>query len=161
MTARQLGRATLKFLLPLSAAALMALAGFEGFRSMPYQDQAGVWTDGYGNTEKVVPGKPVSEPQARAKMLEHVDRFQAGIDACLYRGATQGQSDAYTLLAYNIGVAAFCNSSIAALHNDGYFTQACNNILLYNKIRINGVLTYSRGLANRRAAERDLCLKDL
>lgn len=158
---KQLGKAALRFILPLSLVATAALMGWEGFRSMPYQDQAGVWTDGYGNTQGVKPGVPVTREQAERKMLEHVDKFQAGIDACLYRGANQGQSDAYTLLAYNIGVAAFCNSSIATLHNDGRFVAACNAILLYNKIRINGKLTYSRGLANRRTAERELCLKDL
>lgn len=159
--ARQLGRAALRFLLPLSMAGVLALAGFEGYRAMPYQDQAGVWTDGYGNTEGVVPGVPTNRAAAEAKMQEHVARKANAVDKYLTRPANQGQSDAYQLLAYNIGVGAFSSSSVLRLHNAGQFRAACDAILLYNKIRINGVLTYSRGLATRRAAERDLCLRDL
>ena len=158
---RQLGRAALRFLVPLSVAGVLALAGFEGYRAMPYQDQAGVWTDGYGNTEGVVPGVPTNREAAEAKMREHVAKKANAVDQYLTRPATQGQSDAYQLLAYNIGVEAFRRSSTLRLHNAGQFQAACDAILLYNKIRINGVLTYSRGLANRRAAERDLCLRDL
>lgn len=158
---KQLGKAGLRFLLSLSAAGLVAIGAWEGYRSLPYQDQAGVWTDGYGNTEDVVPGVAVTEPQARAKMQEHVSRKASAIDKMLTRPATQGQSDAYQSLAYNIGVEAFRRSSVLRHHNAGNFRAACDAILLYNKIRINGVLTYSRGLANRRAAEHAMCLKDL
>lgn len=159
MKARQLGRAVLKFLLPLSAAALTALMGMEGFRAMPYKDIAGIWTDGYGNTHGVKPGVPVTREQAEVRLADHVAAFQRQIDGCLYRGATQGQSDAYTILAYNIGPEAFCNSSIASNHADGRFKAACDSILLYNKARVNGVLRPVQGLTTRRHAERAMCLK--
>lgn len=158
---RQYGRAALRLLLPLSLAGLALLTQFEGFRSLPYRDIVGIWTDGYGNTQGVRPGVPVTEEQAERKLMEHVDRMQAAIDSCLYRGATQSQSDAYTILAYNIGETAFCNSSIASLHNDGRMLAACEAILLYDKVRINGKLVRSQGLANRRKQERDLCIKEL
>lgn len=158
---RQYGRAALRLLLPLSLAGLALLTQFEGFRSLPYKDIVGIWTDGYGNTQGVRPGVPVTEEQAERKLMEHVDRMQAAIDSCLYRGATQSQSDAYTILAYNIGETAFCNSSIATHHNDGRFRAACDSILLYDKVTINGKKVRSAGLANRRAQERELCLKEL
>lgn len=158
---RQSGRVALRLLLPLSLAGLALLTQFEGFRSLPYKDIVGIWTDGYGNTQGVRPGVPVTKEQAEQKLMEHVDRMQAAIDSCLYRGATQAQSDAYTILAYNIGETAFCNSSIATLHNDGRFREACNAFALYDKVRINGRLVRSAGLASRRARERELCLQGI
>lgn len=159
---RQLGRAALKYLVGISAVGLLTIAGYEGFSAAPYRDQAGVWTNGYGNTEQVGPSTPpVAEPVAREKLREHVSRAAPLIDKALTRPTTQGQADAYQSLAYNIGAAAFARSSVAHLHNAGRYREACDAILLYNKVRIRGVLTYSQGLANRRAAERNTCLKDL
>lgn len=37
---------------------LKLIADYEGCRLQPYQCDAGVWTDGIGNTSGVVPGRP-------------------------------------------------------------------------------------------------------
>lgn len=158
---KQLGRALLKAAASLSAGALVILMGLEGFRAMPYQDQAGVWTDGFGNTASVVPGKPVTVDKAKADLQRHVNAFDRTIMSCLKNGVSQGQYDAYLLLAYNIGGGAFCKSSIVREHNRGNYMQACSNMMRYNKIRINGVLTASRGLSNRRYTEYNICLSGL
>jgi lysozyme len=159
---RQLGRTSLRYLLAASASLVLALAGYEGFSSSPYQDQAGVWTNGYGNTEHVQKNtRPVSEPEARVVMEEHLQRNATNIDKFLTRPANQSQSDAYQSLAYNIGVPAFSKSSVVRLHNQGDFLKACQAILQWNKITVNGHLTFNQGLANRRRAEYETCIKDL
>ena len=43
---------------------LKLIADYEGCRLQPYQCDAGVWTDGIGNTSGVVPGKTITERQA-------------------------------------------------------------------------------------------------
>lgn len=150
----------------ITATAIAALVALEGFRSIPYRDIAGIWTDGYGNTEGVVPTVYVTEPQARAKLEGHVNEFGNGVQACLHREPSQGQFDAFVLLAYNIGVGApggragFCPSSVVARFNRGDEPWACAAILKFDKARVNGELRVVRGLNNRRWVEYHLCIAD-
>ena len=46
--------------------------GFEGCRLDAYQDVAGVWTNGYGNTHGVVPGSTITQEQAEADLRANV-----------------------------------------------------------------------------------------
>lgn len=150
----------------LSAAAVACLMLFEGFRSMPYRDIAGVWTDGYGNTHGVVPGVAVSEPVARARLVAHVDVFGTGVLKCLNREPTQGQYDAFVLMAYNTGLGkagkadGFCEakrggpSTLVRRYNAGDEGGACLAMLRW----VNAGGAYSRGLFNRRWQEYNMCL---
>lgn len=150
----------------LSKAAIAALMVFEGFRAMPYLDISGVWTDGYGNTHGVEPGAAVSEPQARARLVEHVNVFGSGVLKCLDREPTQGQYDAFVLMAYNTGLGkvgkadGFCEakrggpSTIARRFNAGDEGGACLAMLRW----VNAGGKYSQGLFNRRWQEYSLCL---
>lgn len=119
---RQLGRVSAR---TISIGALGLLMLLEGFSALPYRDIAGIWTDGYGNTKNVTPGKAVTKPQAQATLKAHVDSFGAAVLAVLTVPPTQGQFDAYLLLAYNIGAAAFRSSSTVRAHNSGDPFAAC------------------------------------
>jgi lysozyme len=144
------------------ALVLASVAGYEGFSSTPYQDGAGVWTNGYGNTEQVTKRTPpVSEPEARATLERQTERWFKVVDAALTRPAGPNQTAAYVSLTHNIGAAAFARSSVVRWHNAGEFRRACDAILLWDKITVNGKLVYSPGLHNRRVSERDTCLKDV
>lgn len=144
------------------ALVVVGLMGYEGFSPTPYQDQAKVWTNGYGNTEGVTKNTPpVSKPEAKAKLEQHVDKFAKRLDRELTVPAGPNQTAAYLSLMYNIGPDAFAGSSVKRLHNQSRFREACDAILRWNKITINGVLTFSRGLMNRREKERDTCYLDL
>jgi len=154
----QWGRASAR---ALSAAALILLMALEGFRALPYKDIAGIWTDGYGNTHGVVPGQPVTEPQAQATLIRHVNVFASGLDRCLLVTPTQNQYDALMLWTYNVGVSAACSSTLIRLLNQGALPSVwCGQLFRWNKVRINGQLVPSRGLTNRRQAEHTLCMKD-
>lgn len=152
----------MRWLKPALGLVVAALVGYEAFVSPPYQDGAGVWTNGYGNTEQVTKNTPpVSEPVARAKLEQHVSKNAAEIDKYLTRPATQGQSVAYQSLAYNIGLSAFARSTVVRRHNAGQDRAACDAILMWDKITVHGRLVYSPGLHNRRVSERQTCLLDL
>lgn len=58
-------------------------------------------------------------------------------------------------LAYNVGVGAFCSSSIARYQNAGAIRASCDRFPLFNKAGGKVV----KGLVTRRAAERALCIK--
>lgn len=153
---RQLGRVSAR---TISIGALGLLMLLEGFSALPYRDIAGIWTDGYGNTKNVTPGKAVTKPQAQATLKAHVDSFGAAVLAALTVPPTQGQFDAYLLLAYNIGAAAFRSSSTVRAHNSGDPFAACLYLMRWNKVTLpDGRKVIARGLVNRRYTEYNVCL---
>lgn len=151
----------------ISARALALLMALEGFRAMPYRDIAGVWTDGYGNTHGVVPGRPVTEAQARATLIKHTENFGAQILKCLNREPTQAQYDAFVLAAINFGIGApgkasgFCwqksgsPSTIVRRFNAGDEPGACLALMQW----VYANKKYVQGLFNRRWQEYQLCLE--
>lgn len=150
-------------LLVVSALAIAAIAGFEGYRRHAYDDGVGVHTVGYGSTRHP-DGRPVrpgdSAPPERALvMLAHdADRIGREIAACLGPVPLYPHEwDAYVSLAYNIGSPAFCRSTLAArLRADPPdYPAACVEILRWN--RAGGRVL--PGLVKRRQAEHALCLE--
>lgn len=153
---RQLGRANVKV---LGAAALLLLMALEGFVAPPYRDIAGIWTNGFGNTHNVGPNTPpVTREEAQVTLEAHVAKFGAAVEDALTRPSSQGQFDAYVLLAYNIGPKAFASSSTVRAHNRADYYGACMYVMRWNKVTINGQLVVARGLVNRRWAEYNVCL---
>lgn len=144
--------------------AVAALVGYEGFVSRPYQDQAAVWTNGYGNTVGVTKNTPpVTEPEARATLEKQVDKWALALDDMLTQPAGPNQTAAYLSLMHNIGIPRFRGSTVLREHNAGRFAQACDAIRMWNKHRDpkTGQLVRNRGLDNRRAKEQAQCRLDL
>jgi lysozyme len=59
---------------------------------------------------------------------------------------------------YNIGIGAFCRSSMARLANAGDLSGACSALILYVNA---GPKKNVRGLVLRRTDEKNLCLEGL
>ncbi len=142
----------------LAALAVTTVGSLEGLRQTAYPDPATrgkPWTDCYGHTGPDV-RRGVRESLAQCKELLLADLAKAGggIDRCITHPTTDGQAVAFLSLAYNIGVGGFCRSSIARDFNAGRVTQACNDLMRYD--RAAGVVF--PGLERRRAIERHLCL---
>lgn len=146
----------------VSIVAITMLMALEGFSALPYKDIAGVWTNGYGNTEAVGPRTPaVTQEQAKQALVRHTDVFARGLDRCLLVTPTQNQYDALMLWTYNVGVTAACGSTLMRQLNAAAPPSVwCAQLYRWNKVRINGRLVPSKGLTNRRQAEHDLCIKD-
>lgn len=152
----------LRRLVAAGATVLALVMGYEGFSSQPYQDEAGVWTNGHGHTQGVTRATPpVTRAEAAEVLKQDLAHFQQRIDACLTRPVPANTSGAFTSLAYNIGASAFCHSTVVRRWNAGDAAGACDAIGMWNKITIRGKLTYSKGLAKRRASEAALCRLDL
>jgi lysozyme len=139
-----------------SDAGIAWLAKYEGFRSRSYQDQAGIWTIGYGtislNGQPVTEGMEVNQLVALALMRGNFTDTVAAINRLVIAPITQDQFDALVSLAYNIGTGAFAGSTVLKVINSGgrvtedMFTR-------WNKVRVNGVLVESNGLELRRRSE--------
>jgi len=130
-----------------------------------YQDLAGVWTIGYGNTfnpftgEKVKEGMVIDENTALSWLNKDIEVRQAALKKILKRTPNNNQLSAMISLAYNIGLDRFADSSIRKNFDAGDFKKAADSFLLYNKARKNGVLVVVDGLDRRRRMERELFLK--
>lgn len=141
--------------LSLSAAALVAIANFEGFRDRAYDDGVGVQTIGYGATAGVKPGDRITPERALVRLLADADKHQREIVACLPGVELfQHELDAFSSLAYNIGSGAFCRSTLAKKLKDGDYPGACAEILRWN--RAGGRVL--PGLTKRRQAEYQQCM---
>jgi len=140
----------------VAAAGLLALTPkFEGTELTTYRDIGGVLTYCTGATEDAQWGRTYTPEQCRAQLDRDLERHAAGIARCVpLARMTDGQKVAFVDAAYNIGVGAFCGSSMARRTNAGDMVGACNALLMWNKVGGKEV----RGLTRRRQAERELCL---
>ena len=128
---------------------------FEGCRLDAYQDQAGVWTIGYGETLDIVEGMVWTQEQADSRLLARAQEFlNQVIDRCPelsyenpYRQA------ACASLAYNIGIEGFAGSTVCRQTTAMNYELAAAAFVLWDKVRINGVLTVSKDLIERRESE--------
>lgn len=141
----------------------MLAAGFvgnwEGLRLYAYKDVIGVWTACYGETKGIKPGMKFTKEQCDIMFIGSLAEHEAGMRRCLKAPDAIPEKTyvAFVSATYNIGVAGFCGSSMARKANAGDLRGACNSLSLWNKAGGRVV----KGLVNRRAAEKKLCLEGL
>lgn len=143
---------------PAAAALLLSLAGWEGYSPAAYRDLAGVPTACWGDTSQVEPGRTYTRDECEARLERQALAHTREVLRCT--PGLAGHADqliAAASLAYNIGARAYCGSTVARRFNAGDWRGACNAFLMWN--RAGGRVV--RGLANRRRAERVLCLRRL
>lgn len=128
---------------------------FEGTRYKAYRDVGGMLTVCEGITGAgVVANKTYTRTECDSLLKSRLEIAGKGVLSCVNVKLTQNQYDAFSDLAYNIGVGAFCRSSIVSDLNSGNYTRACDKLLLFNKAG-GRVMA---GLTRRREAERKVCL---
>ena len=134
----------------------------EGFRHDAYQDQAGVWTIGYGHTEGVEPGDTISLADAELLFRSEVAKFEHCVIEALddhgIKVLRPHEFDALVSLTYNIGCAAFRRSTVLRRLGQGDRKGAADAILMWDKITVAGQKVTNHGLARRRRMEKALFL---
>lgn len=141
--------------LSLSAAALVAIASFEGFRDRAYQDAVDVTTIGFGTTEGVKPGDRITPERALIRLLADTQKHQQAMVSCLPGVELhQHEFDAFASLVYNIGTGAFCRSTLAKRLRSGDYEAACREILKWDYAGGKRLA----GLTQRRQAEYQQCM---
>lgn len=123
-----------------------------------YQDIVGVWTLCDGETLGVKRGDTDTVEGCAIRLDTRLAGFAQAVGKCTpsLKGKDE-QWAAATSLAYNIGTGAYCKSTVDRLFDAANPRAACDAFLLWNKAGGKVV----QGLANRRAAERKLCLKGI
>ena len=150
-----------------SLAVVLALAEptikkWEGYSADPYRDIAGIRTVCWGETAGVE-NRRYSPAECQTMFRRSLVRHGAPITECLPQAAPVAVQAAFVSFGYNVGVDAACGSTAAQRARRGDYAGACEALAWWNKARnpVTGKLEVSRGLSNRRADERALCLKGI
>lgn len=145
----------------LMAAAVALVGAWEGLRTVAYPDKLayGIPTVCFGETRGVKLGDRYTVEECKVMLGEALVEFEAGMRKCLKSPeAIPAKSYvAFLSLSYNIGTGAFCGSTVARRANAGDIKAACEAISMWNKAGGRVV----KGLVNRRAEERKICLEGL
>lgn len=135
---------------------IRALQTREALRLTAYQDGAGVWTIGYGQTGPLITkGTTWTKEQATEAFEKSLRMREAAISTFVTVPLTQNQFDALVSLIYNIGVTNFKNSTLLHKLNASDVYVAYKQFAVWNKIRDPKTqkLVVSPGLTNRRTSE--------
>lgn len=163
---RPAAKTTLAGIVGATAAAglLVSIPADEGSSLKAYRDIAGVWTICQGDTANVRPGMVETKEGCQQRLEQQLLAHAVPVMACTPRLAEPGrdyQRWAAVSLAYNIGVTAYCHSSIDRNFDAGNWAAGCDRFMNWNKARVGGQLRPVQGLTNRRARERDICRRGL
>jgi lysozyme len=139
----------------LAASTLVGIAVHEGYKEEAYIPVPGdVPTIGFGSTKNVHMGDKTTPTRSLVRLLEEVDSIYAqGVRRCITAPMYQYEFAASVSLAYNIGVQAFCGSTVAKRFNAEDYAGACAAFDMWNR-QGGRVLP---GLVKRRAEERAIC----
>ena len=139
---------------------LQLLKQLEGCKLKAYLDSGGVATIGVGHIKGVKMGDTITETQAEEMLRTDLLRYERCVNDYASVPINQNQYDALVCFAFNLGCGALRNSTLLRRLNAGNYTQAADQFLRWNKVRIDGVLKVVRGLTNRRQSERTLFLRE-
>ena len=144
----------------LAAAAPFALPMISKWESsgkpalVPYRDIVGIWTVCDGETRVTMRRYTLAE--CKAMTVKAYNEFGPRVLACTpgihNRPPTLAAS---VVVAYNIGSAGYCGSTMARRFNAGDIAGGCDAFLNWNKAGGRVV----NGLTRRRQDERRLCLQ--
>lgn len=102
-------------------------------------------------------GDSYTAEECADKLAAALGEFRGQLAACIPALPRQPEGVQVALVswAYNVGGGAACGSTLARKANAGDWRGACDQLPRWNKAGGKVV----RGLTNRRAAERELCIK--
>lgn len=136
----------------LSWVGLSKLKIREALRLEAYQDDAGVWTIGYGHTKTAKEGMVVTEYEAEILLRRDLKRFVEAVNKVKVY-LSQNQFDTLVSFAFNVGVGAFKSSTLLEELNEGNYHNVPDELMRWNKVTVNGQKRKSAGLVYRRVAE--------
>lgn len=131
------------------------IKAWEGLRLKAYQDDAGVWTVGFGRTSHVSPNQVITEAEAEIFLSMDLLPCETAVTNLVTVPLTDGQFGALVSFAFNLGVPALSGSTLLKMVNQGRYADAPAQFMRWNKLRDPKTkeLVVSQGLTNRRQAE--------
>lgn len=143
----------------LAACVIAIVSGFEGLRTYAYRDPIGIPTICFGETRGVKMGDRATTAECKDMLAVRLVEFETGMTRCLKNPAAVPDKPyaAFLSFTYNVGIGAFCKSTLARKVNAGDIRGGCMELLKWDKaagIRLPG-------LTRRRQAENAFCLRGL
>lgn len=139
------------------AMALPATKTYEGLWLTAKVDTIGTGrpvTACYGETENVRLGQKFTEKECSDLLAVKLRRYDAEIGRCIKVQLPDATRAALVTFAYNVGSAGACRSTTIKKINAGDIRGGCDAMMSWNRAQGRVV----KGLTNRRAAERKMCL---
>lgn len=125
-----------------------------------YRCPAGKWTIGWGHCKGVKSGMRVSVAECEQFIQDDLNEAGAAIRRHVNVPLSQYQFDALASFVFNLGEGNFRSSTLLKKLNKGLYDEVPEQIMRWNKARVEGVLTPLRGLTRRRTAEAALFSMD-
>lgn len=125
-----------------------------------YRCVAGRWTIGFGSCKGVRSGQRITKEEAEQKLREDLKWCEDTVKRNVEVPLTQNQFDGLVSLIFNIGGPNFQKSTLIKKLNRGLYQDVPEQILRWNKARVEGELRVVRGLTRRRTAEAALFAMD-
>lgn len=160
MTSMDFIRRGAKAATALGLAATIAITAliqpWEGLERKAYKDVGGVWTVCYGHTgSDIIKDKVYSNAECHDLLIRDVIPAAKAVDTFVKVPISYEVRASLISFTYNVGIDAFRKSTLLRKLNAGDTVGACDQLLRWNRVKGKVV----KGLTNRRAAERQLCLK--
>lgn len=129
----------------------------EGLRLSAYRCSSNKLTIGYGHTNGVREGDRITKEASERFLDEDLKVYESAVNRLVRVALSQGQFDALTSFTYNVGVGAFCSSTLLKKLNGGDYTGAACEFgkWVYSGGRV------SLGLQRRRLGEQKMFKGDL
>jgi lysozyme len=153
--------------LALSAAALVGIVLHEGYTDRAVIPVKGdVPTIGFGITEGVKLGDKTTPPEALARALRDVQKFEGALKSCVTVPLAQHEYDALVSFSYNAGSSAFCKSTLVRKLNAEDYFGACAELLRWRFFQGKDCAAPENarlcgGLATRRQVEYRQCIGEV
>lgn len=141
----------------MNTKALSLIKSFEGCRLTAYQDIAGIWTIGFGQTgPDIRMGLSWTQREADKALMTTVSSIERHMMLMLEVEQNINQMAALIDFAYNLGLSALQNSTLLKkINKEADIEDIANEFLKWDKA--NGRVV--AGLTRRRKAEHDLYLE--
>jgi lysozyme len=154
-----MSKARLIGIVGISAASTLSyfVPDMEGMILRGYKDPVGIVTACAGHTATAQLGKPYTRAECQILLEQDLAIHAEGVMKCIKVPVTAGQKAAFVSFAYNVGVGAFCNSTMLKRVNAGEGIAACSELSRWTTAKGKVYI----GLVKRRAAERVICESDL
>jgi lysozyme len=136
------------------------ISKWEGCILKPYKDIAGLRTIGIGHLikpdENFPDGVEITKEKALELLAADVKICENAIIKHIKVPLNQNQFDSLVSFGFNCGTGVYSTSEACKTLNKGNYNEVPEKLLSWCKVRINGALTVSKGLQNRRIAEGQL-----
>jgi len=125
-----------------------------------YRCPAGKWTIGWGHTKGVKSGMRATQPECEQFLKEDLNEAGKVVQRLVHVPLSQYQYDALASFVFNLGAGNFKSSTLLKKLNQGKYDEVPEQLMRWNKARVDGVLQPLRGLTRRRTAESALFAMD-